>query len=366
VGLDILHVPDSNKQISKSTPDLSIDSKRQLNKTKSPSDRFAEQCVLLDKHRESSALMRPYIGKILEKASQQQVITAINVNFRWQLGIFIGKGHFGEVYSCVNLENGEPMAVKKIPFKSNDATTIQSIVNEINNIQGLEHENLVKFFGVELHRSEILIFMEYCEQSTLDKISREASGLPERIVREFTKSLLKAVEFLHDKGIMHRDIKGGNIFLKIIDWKYPDKATLKLGDFGCSIKFQDPIGPNKTKVTGIMGTFPYMAPEVMISSGEMDTYTFTADIWSVGCVVVEMFTGKRPWHPLTRENIMYKYIYTEKSKFKPPYPLTISQEAQMFLESCFEFDSSLRPCADKMLDHPFVKVESFDDKYHSI
>lgn len=100
--------------------------------------------------------------------------------------------------------------------------------------------------------------MEFCgDQSTLDRISREASGLPEKIVRDYTKSLLKAVETLHENKIMHRDIKGANIFLKATDPKHPDKVVLKLGDFGCSIKFKDPIGvSNKNiKATGFMGTF---------------------------------------------------------------------------------------------------------------
>lgn len=81
--------------------------------------------------------------------------------------------------------------------------------------------------------------------------------MPERIVRDYTKSLLKAVEMLHENKIMHRDIKGANIFLKATDPKHPEKIVLKLGDFGCSIKFKDPIGPTSknAKATGFMGTF---------------------------------------------------------------------------------------------------------------
>ena len=101
--------------------------------------------------------------------------------------------------------------------------------------------------------------MEFCgDQCTLDRISRETSGLPEKIVRDYTKSLLKAVETLHENKIMHRDIKGANIFMKATDPNHPEKTVLKLGDFGCSIKFKDMIGSsinNKAKATGFMGTF---------------------------------------------------------------------------------------------------------------
>ena len=100
--------------------------------------------------------------------------------------------------------------------------------------------------------------MEFCgNQCTLDKLSRDASGLPEKIVRKYTHSLLEAVECLHENKIMHRDIKGANIFLKAIDPKQPDKIVLKLGDFGCSIKFKDPIDPINNRLaqaTGFMGT----------------------------------------------------------------------------------------------------------------
>lgn len=63
-----------------------------------------------------------------------------------------GEGQFGKVYSCVNLDTGEPMALKKIQFKSNDVVHVKSIADEINNMQGIENENLVKIYGAELHR----------------------------------------------------------------------------------------------------------------------------------------------------------------------------------------------------------------------
>lgn len=164
-------------------------------------ERFSRECERTDKDRERNLLEKRYIGKILDQQRTQHVITATEVNFSWQLGLLIGEGQYGKVYSCVNLDNGEPMAMKEIPFKSNDVKTISDIANEINNLQGIDHENLVKLYGAELHRKEILIFMEFCgDQCTLDRISRETSGLPEKIVRNYTKSLLRAVDTLHENG----------------------------------------------------------------------------------------------------------------------------------------------------------------------
>lgn len=100
--------------------------------------------------------------------------------------------------------------------------------------------------------------MEFCgDQCTLEKLCSDQSGLPEKLVRDYTKSLLRAVDALHERHIMHGDIKGANIFLKIIDPKHPERVVLKLGDFGCSIKFKDPIDSKNTnvKATAIRGTF---------------------------------------------------------------------------------------------------------------
>jgi mitogen-activated protein kinase kinase kinase 4 len=135
--------------------------------------------------------------------------------------------------------------------------------------------------------------MEFCgDQCTLEKLCVDQSGLPEKQVRDYTKSLLVAVEALHERGIMHGDIKCANIFLKIIDPKHPENVVLKLGDFGCSIKFKDPIDSKNSnvKATGFRGTFCYMAPEVMAKSGAMDgKYEVTSDIWSLGCVVIGIY-----------------------------------------------------------------------------
>ena len=109
-----------------------------------------------------------------------------------------------------------------------------------------------------------------------------------------------------------------------------------------------------------------MAPEVMVCGGAVQCeYTYSADIWSLGCVVIEMFMGKRPWHPFPDESILFQVHITGTHK-KPPYPTqNISNEAINFLDKCFEFKPDDRLTADQLLDHPFVKV-SADDQYSSL
>ena len=147
----------------------------------------------------------------------------------------------------------------------------------------------MKVYGAELNRCSIYIFLEFCGLNcTLERLCKESGGLSEELVREYTNSLLRAVEALHDRNIIHRDIKPQNIFLKEI---YDTNANspryiLKLGDFGCSFR----TNSKTLKATGIVGTTFYMAPEIMLFSAATDDfYSFSADIWSVGCVVI----GKR-------------------------------------------------------------------------
>ncbi len=133
--------------------------------TKPPSQRFSEQCLLTDIAREKSLLQKRYIGKILDQEKAQKVIPVTEVNFRWQLGLLIGEGQYGKVYSCVNLETGDSLAMKEIPFRSNDINAIKELADEINNVQGIIHENLVKFYGAELHRVSIIfnnkLYLDY-------------------------------------------------------------------------------------------------------------------------------------------------------------------------------------------------------------
>jgi hypothetical protein len=125
--------------------------------TKPPSQRFSEQCQLTEIEREKNLLHKRYIGKILDQEKTQKVIPVTEVNFRWQLGLLIGEGQYGKVYSCVNLETGDSLAMKEIPFRSNDINSIKELADEINNVQGIIHENLVKFYGAELHRVSIML-----------------------------------------------------------------------------------------------------------------------------------------------------------------------------------------------------------------
>lgn len=265
------------------------------------------------------------------------------VTFKWQRGNKIGEGQYGKVYTCISVDTGELMAMKEIRFQPNDHKTIKETADELKIFEGLKHPNLVRYFGVELHREEMYIFMEYCDEGTLEEVSR--LGLQEHVIRLYTKQITIAINVLHEHGIVHRDIKGANIFLT-------SSGLIKLGDFGCSVKLKNNAQTMPGEVNSTLGTAAYMAPEV-ITRAKGEGHGRAADIWSLGCVLTEMVTGKRPWHEYEHNfQIMYKVGMGNK----PPIPDRLSPEGKDFLSHCMESEPKKRWTASQLLDHPFVKV----------
>lgn len=144
--------------------------------------------------------------------------------------------------------------MKEIALQPNDHRTIRSVADELHIFEGIHHPHLVSYYGLEIHREEMIIFMEFCPEGTLEHLTASTeTGLPEELIRRFTRQLLEAVTVLHENGIVHRDIKGTYFELT---WKFDsfhfdkfvflganiflaDKGNcLKLGDFGCAAKIK--------------------------------------------------------------------------------------------------------------------------------
>ncbi|MFH4978632.1 hypothetical protein AB6A40_005341 [Gnathostoma spinigerum] len=279
--------------------------------------------------------------------------------FKWQrLEKKIGSGKFGTVYVVMNLDNNCLMAMKQIQIERNHKA-LHALVEEVENLRSLDHPNLVKYYAVEVHREEIMIFMEYCPEGTLEKICCEGL-LDMRCVRKYTHFLLKAVEYIHSMKIVHRDIKPANIFLG-------KKDVLKLGDFGSSVRLRE-ISTARGEVVEWVGTVPYMAPELHTfgrrdPGEEITGYGRAADIWSVGCVVLEMCTGKPPWSECDHQ---LQIVYNVGSGMHPTIPPKIRADAQClsFLEACFIVDRRKRATAEQLRQHPFANIhvaECFED-----
>ncbi|XP_048506193.1 mitogen-activated protein kinase kinase kinase 4 isoform X2 [Athalia rosae] len=301
----------------------------------------------LDQELEENLKNKQVIGQITERrAADRPHIKSRRVTFTWQRGIKIGQGRFGKVYTVVNNRTGELLAMKEVQLQPGDHRAIRRVAEELQIFEGIQHKHLVHYHGVEIHREEMLIFMEFCAEGTLESlVAGSGNGLPEPLVRKYTHQLLLAVSVLHYHGVVHRDIKTANVFLT------DEENCLKLGDFGSAVK----IKAHTTmpgELQGFVGTQAYMAPEVFMKT-ESEGHGRAADIWSVGCCVVEMSSGKRPWAEYdSNYQIMFKVGMGES----PAPPKHLSIEGVEFIDKCLQHDPKLRPTALELLEETFVRM----------
>ncbi|XP_076919496.1 mitogen-activated protein kinase kinase kinase NPK1-like [Bidens hawaiensis] len=267
---------------------------------------------------------------------------------RWRKGELIGCGAFGRVYMGMNLDSGELLAVKQVSVVVNSASKdktqahIRELEEEVKLLKNLSHPNIVRYLGTGREESSLNIFLEFVPGGSISSLLGKFGSFPESVIRMYTKQLLLGLEYLHKNGIMHRDIKGANI---LVD----NKGQIKLADFGASKKVVELA--TMTGAKSMKGTPYWMAPEVILQTG----HSFSADIWSVGCTVIEMATGKPPWSQQYQEVAALFHIGTTKAH--PPIPDHLSADAKDFLLKCLQKEPGLRPNASELLQHPFVTGE---------
>ncbi|XP_024980353.1 mitogen-activated protein kinase kinase kinase NPK1 [Cynara cardunculus var. scolymus] len=267
---------------------------------------------------------------------------------RWRKGELIGCGAFGRVYMGMNLDSGELLAVKQVSVVVNTASKdktqahIRELEEEVKLLKNLSHPNIVRYLGTAREEESLNIFLEFVPGGSISSLLGKFGSFPESVLRMYTKQLLVGLEYLHKNGIMHRDIKGANI---LVD----NKGRIKLADFGASKKVVELA--TMTGAKSMKGTPYWMAPEVILQTG----HSFSADIWSVGCTVIEMATGKPPWSQQYQEVAALFHIGTTKAH--PPIPDHLSAEAKDFLLKCLQKEPNLRPNASELLQHRFVTGE---------
>lgn len=276
--------------------------------------------------------------------------------FRIIRGQLIGKGTYGRVYLGINADNGELLAVKQVEINARIAGTdrdrikemVGALDQEIDTMQHLEHPNIVQYLGCERGDLSISIYLEYISGGSIGSCLRKHGKFEESVVKSLTRQTLGGLAYLHDMGILHRDLKADNILLDV-------DGTCKISDFGISKKTDDIYGNDSTN--SMQGSVFWMAPEVIQSQGQ--GYSAKVDIWSLGCVVLEMFAGRRPWSKEEAIGAIFKLGSLGQA---PPIPddvsMSISPAALAFMYDCFTVNSSERPTAGTLLTrHPFCESD---------
>uniref|UniRef100_A0A2K5MLI8 Mitogen-activated protein kinase kinase kinase 19 n=1 Tax=Cercocebus atys TaxID=9531 RepID=A0A2K5MLI8_CERAT len=252
-----------------------------------------------------------------------------------------------EVY-CGLTSQGQLIAVKQVALDTSDKLATekeyQKLQGEVDLLKALKHVNIVAYLGTCLQENTVSIFMEFVPGGSISSIINRFGPLPEMVFCKYTKQILQGVAYLHENCVVHRDIKGNNVMLM-------PTGIIKLIDFGCAkrLAWAGLNGTHSDMLKSMHGTPYWMAPEVINESG----YGRKSDIWSIGCTVFEMATGKPPLASMDRMAAMF-YIGAHRG-LMPPLPDHFSENAADFVRMCLTRDQHERPSALQLLKHSFLE-----------
>jgi hypothetical protein len=267
----------------------------------------------------------------------------------WRIGEKIGSGSFGEVFQGLN-GYGKLFAVKRLALAGGKMADLENLVSEIELMRSLSHPNIVEYIGtkVDVKTGFVYIFQEWVPGGSVASMLKKFGPFQVGVVHAYTQQILLGLEYLHAHGIVHRDIKGGNI---LVD----DAGRVKLADFGASTKVMfDETQETQT----IKGTPYFMAPEVLSQS----KYGRKGDIWAVGCTVIQMLTGEPPWKSNNLQSIIQLHLLlSNRPEGPPPVDRPMPEVLHDFLVTIFKTDPRSRPAASELLQHPFLSDDALED-----
>ena len=261
----------------------------------------------------------------------------------------IGEGHFGKVLLARDRRTKEKFAVKVIKKESSmrDVRAQTLVKRELDILRLVNHQNVVRLYDLFDTTDKLYFVLEYMQGGALyDVLSAKDIHFSEERASCIIKDILQGLIYLHNKGIVHRDVKPENILTTGKTWPF----SSKLADFGLS-NFME-AGNLESKV----GTPYFCAREVVTN----ETYGTKADLWSLGVVAYEMLSGKKPFEGSTTKSVLYAILDGSYS-FPQREWSSISDEARNFVSRLICIDVHRRMSAEEALSHPWIVNEGRDD-----
>jgi len=252
----------------------------------------------------------------------------------------LGRGGFARCYELFDEETHKSYA-GKIIMKTNliKSKAKQKLISELKIHKSIDHENIVKFDHYFEDAQNVYILMELCYNQTLYELLKRRKRLTELEAQYYIYQLVKALQYLHNLKIIHRDLKLANLFLS-------DNMQLKLGDFGLATKFEFE-GERKRS---LCGTPNYIAPEILEGK---NGYSFEVDIWGIGIILYALIIGKSPFETNNAKET-YKRIKMKNYSF--PQNEKISEPAKELIQSILVLEPYKRPSLKEILDSDFMTM----------
>ena len=252
----------------------------------------------------------------------------------------IGQGMSGKVYKAKHKKENRFYAIKKLNFNEINEKERIAIQDEVNLLKQLKHPNIVTYKDSFFDNENCLnIVMVFCEMGDMYTKIRKQKGeyFPEETIFLWIAQLCLALSYVHDKQILHRDIKTQNIFIQ-------NEHTIRIGDFGIAKGYNQ----NQDLGGSLIGTPLYMAPEVYNSSKK---YSFRSDIWSLGCCIFEMCNLKNAFEAKSWNAVFVKVTKGQRAQLNSRY----SMDMKNLVDSMLSVNGKNRPTIASILEKPFMK-----------
>jgi len=246
---------------------------------------------------------------------------------RYRIIGLIGRGGMGEVYRADDLKLGQPVALKFLPESlASDPAWIERFYAEVRHARGVSHPNVCRVYDVGEVGGRHFLSMEYVDGEDLASLLRRIGRLPPDKAVEIARELCAGLSAAHDKGVLHRDLKPSNVMID-------GRGRAKITDFGLAVRVEDDKGGAE-----VSGTPAYMAPEQLSGKGA----SVQTDIYALGLVLYEIFTGRKPFEAATLADWRRKH-----SEEQPTAPSTVTPGLDPVVERvilrCLEKDPKARP-----------------------
>merc|ERR1712166_267448 len=261
----------------------------------------------------------------------------------------LGSGSTGQVFKMRRKQTGEIFAVKVMPLGLEPAQREQ-IVSEIRMLHSASVcPQVVTFHSACYHNGAVMIVLEYMDGGTLAQLVERADGLPEPILARVTVQVLEALIWLHQKHLIHRDIKPGNLL-------YTTSGQVKLADLGVSGELASTLA----ETASWCGTMSYMSPERI--SGE--AYSYPSDVWSLGITLMEVALRRFPYTPTTNEPSakFWDLLHQIVEGPAPSLPQDqFSTDLRDFVTDCMAKSPPDRASARDLAGRPFIAAAADEE-----